>query len=165
MYVEEKPVDPFSEKGRPYLIESLSPLASGEGELEDRVSVRKAESVGCRRSVRMLGSQFVEFVRDLPENQLAAFGQGLLLLKMVPALPELLVTDHGGGLLYTSQIIRHARMEAGLSQEEFASRIGTRYRNLTPSEIGSWILNLRNLCRILNALGLRAVVYRPVVGG
>ena len=41
VYVEEKPVDPFAEKGRPYLIESLSPLAPGEGQLEERVSVRK----------------------------------------------------------------------------------------------------------------------------
>ena len=62
---------------------------------------------------------------------------------------------------YTSQILRHARLDADLSQEELAARIGTRYRNLSPAEIGPWILRQKNLCRILEALGLVAVIVRP----
>jgi hypothetical protein len=56
-------------------------------------------------------------------------------------------------------------VEAFLPQEEFAARVDTCYRNLTPADIGSWPLNLKNLCRILNALGLRAVIVRPAIKG
>ena len=250
VYVEEKPLDEYSEKGRPYLLWSFSSLPSGEGKLEDRVSLRQLPAMERKRGVKVYGSQFDEYVAGLPEKHRMGIDQGILLLKEFAELPELLVSSHGGGLYslrtsfhgyeyctffywgedemvilyasftkmvlkeqllatiaskvrklvsvfltdraaaesydgrleerfgfdgspecaaavdaalveYTSQILRHARLDADLSQEELAARIGTRYRNLSPAEIGPWILRQKNLCRILEALGLVAVIVRP----
>ena len=66
---------------------------------------------------------------------------------------------------YVSQVLREARITAGLSHEEVCTRMGlaTSIGQLTRAENGYRVLPFKYVRRILGALGLKAVVTRPVV--
>ena len=66
---------------------------------------------------------------------------------------------------YVSQVLREARIAAGLSHEEVCTRMGlaTSIGQLTRAENGCRVLPFKYVRRILGALGLKAVVTRPVV--
>ena len=62
---------------------------------------------------------------------------------------------------YCVQILYRAVAKAGYSIEEFANKSEIYYRVWDRNRLGNWILRLKNLCRIMEALDLRAVILRP----
>lgn len=62
--------------------------------------------------------------------------------------------------MYSGQILHRVWKGAGFSTEAFAEHSGTYYRVLLPNRIGDWLLRLKNLCRLLESLELRAEIVR-----
>ena len=68
---------------------------------------------------------------------------------------------------YVSQALRQARIDSGLLQEELFSRWGLKddCGNLAHAENGNRVLPYKYLYRLLDALGLKAIVVRPGLPG
>lgn len=68
---------------------------------------------------------------------------------------------------YASQTIRYARVSAGLKVEDVAQRLGLNYKvtRLSHVEDGYKVLPYKYLTRIMNALGLKAILTRPSLPG
>lgn len=68
---------------------------------------------------------------------------------------------------YVSQTLRRVRIDAGLVQEDVFSRWGFKSDcgNMTQAETGIRVLPYKYLSRLLDALGMKAVIVRPGVDG
>ncbi len=74
------------------------------------------------------------------------------------------MNDQKQFLIYTPEslgtAIRHYRQEAGLTQEELASRAGLHRTYLSELEQGKETEQLRRLLRVLNQLGVRITLQK-----
>ena len=68
---------------------------------------------------------------------------------------------------YVSQDLRLARINSGLMQEDIFSRWGLKddSGNLAHAENGNRVLPFKYLSRLLDALGLKAIIVRPSLDG
>jgi len=64
-------------------------------------------------------------------------------------MPKDIVTSHQIG-----EIIRNRRKELGLSQEQLAERVGVSYQQIQRYENGGSMLNVENIQRVAQALGI-----------
>ena len=239
VYIEESDQVSYTQKGNPYLISTLLPMAGRKMNPEARVDVQKMVCRHPERPVRIFGNQYQEFIENIAPNERELIEAGLLLISRLPELPETLVTNLGEGLYvmhtdfkgheyttffcvdgdelivlwceymrdhsrrkkklekvsvsaraclqsylegrettrlydnlpasaldsamntYCVQILYRAVAKAGYSIEEFANKSEIYYRVWDRNRLGNWILRLKNLCRIMEALDLRAVILRP----
>ena len=64
---------------------------------------------------------------------------------------------------YTSQILQDARKEAKVSQQELASRIGSTKSYISRIENGLVMPSVATFYRIMNALGMRIEILKPIM--
>ena len=76
--------------------------------------------------------------------------------------PERAKFDEEAYAFYTSQILLNARKEAKMTQSELAERINSSKSYISRIEKGSVVPSAATFYRIMNALGMRVEIVRPV---
>ena len=71
--------------------------------------------------------------------------------------------DEEAYAFYTSQILQDARKEAKVSQQELASRIGSTKSYISRIENGLVMPSVATFYRIMNALGMRIEILKPIM--
>ena len=77
--------------------------------------------------------------------------------------PERAKFDEEAYEFYTSQILLNARKEAKVTQSELAKRINVTKSYISRIEKGVITPSVATFYRIMNALGMRVEVVRPIV--
>ena len=77
--------------------------------------------------------------------------------------PERAKFDEEAYEFYTSQILLNARKEAKVAQSELAKRINVTKSYISRIEKGVITPSVATFYRIMNALGMRVEVVRPIV--
>ncbi len=80
-----------------------------------------------------------------------------------PGTPERNRFDEEAYAFYTSQILLDARKEAKVSQQELASRIGSTKSYISRIENGLVMPSVATFYRIMNALGMRIEILKPIM--
>lgn len=80
-----------------------------------------------------------------------------------PGTPERNRFDEEAYAFYTSQILQDARKEAKVSQQELASRIGSTKSYISRIENGLVMPSVATFYRIMNALGMRIEILKPIM--
>jgi len=70
--------------------------------------------------------------------------------------------DDNAYAFYTAQILHDARKEVKITQAELASRIGVNKGYISRIENGLTSPNVNTFYRIVNALGLRIEIMKPI---
>ncbi|MCF0192694.1 MAG: helix-turn-helix transcriptional regulator [Prevotella sp.] len=76
--------------------------------------------------------------------------------------PEREKFDDEAYAFYTSQLILDARKEAKITQSELASKINSTKSYISQIEHGSIIPSVSVFYRIINALGMRVEIVKPI---
>ena len=71
--------------------------------------------------------------------------------------------DENAYAFYTAQILHDARKEMKVTQAELASRIGVNKGYISRIENGLTSPNVTTFYRIVNALGMRIEIIKPIV--
>ena len=79
-----------------------------------------------------------------------------------PGTPERAKFDEEAYAFYTSQILLDARKEAKVSQSELAKRISSTKSYISRIENGLVIPSVATFYRIMNALGMRVEILKPI---
>ena len=79
-----------------------------------------------------------------------------------PGTPERAKFDEEAYALYTSQILLDARREAGMTQSELADKINVTKSYISRIEKGVITPSVATFDRIMNALGMRIEVVKPI---
>ena len=77
--------------------------------------------------------------------------------------PERAKAEEEAYAFYTSQILQDARKEAKVSQQELASRIGSTKSYISRIENGLVMPSVATFYRIMNALGMRIEILKPIM--
>lgn len=77
--------------------------------------------------------------------------------------PERAKAEEEAYAFYTSQILQEARKEAKVSQRELASRIGSTKSYISRIENGLVMPSVATFYRIMNALGMRIEILKPIM--
>lgn len=77
--------------------------------------------------------------------------------------PERAIFDEEAYNFYTGQIMLDARKEAKMTQSELAKRINTTKSYISRVEKGDIVPSVGVFYRIMNALGLRIEIVKPVM--
>lgn len=77
--------------------------------------------------------------------------------------PERTKAEEEAYAFYTSQILQDARKEAKVSQQELASRIGSTKSYISRIENGLVMPSVATFYRIMNALGMRIEILKPIM--
>ena len=77
--------------------------------------------------------------------------------------PERAKVEEEAYAFYTSQILQDARKEAKVSQQELASRIGSTKSYISRIETGLVMPSVATFYRIMNALGMRIEILKPIM--
>lgn len=77
--------------------------------------------------------------------------------------PERAKFDEEAYAFYTSQILIDARKEAKVTQSELAERINVTKSYISRIEKGTIIPSVATFYRIMNALGMRVEVVKPII--
>ena len=80
-----------------------------------------------------------------------------------PGTPERTQFDEEAYTFYTSQILLDARKEAKVSQSELARRIHATKSYISRIENGTITPSVATFYRIMNALGMRVEVVKPIM--
>ena len=80
-----------------------------------------------------------------------------------PGTPERNRFDEEAYAFYTSQILQDARKEAKVSLQELASRIGSTKSYISRIENGLVMPSVATFYRIMNALGMRIEILKPIM--
>ena len=81
----------------------------------------------------------------------------------VPGTPERAKFDEEAYAFYTGQILLEARREAKVTQSELAKRIKDTKSSISRIENGSINTSVGTFYRIMNALGLRVEIVKPLM--
>lgn len=81
-----------------------------------------------------------------------------------PGSPERLAAEEKAYAFYSGQIIRDVRKGERVTQSELASRIGTTKSYISKIENGVMTPSVSTFYRIVEALGLKVEIVRPVTG-
>lgn len=81
-----------------------------------------------------------------------------------PGTPERAKFDEEAYAFYTSQILLDARREAKITQSELAKKINTTKSYISRIENGDINPSVGMFYRIMNALGLRIEIVKPIAG-
>ena len=81
----------------------------------------------------------------------------------VPGTPERAKFDEEAYAFYTGQILLEARREAKVTQSELAKRINATKSYISRIENGSINPSVGTFYRIMNALGLRVEIVKPLM--
>ncbi len=79
-----------------------------------------------------------------------------------PGTPERAEFDEEAYAFYTGQVVLEARKEAKVTQSELAKRIGSTKSYISRIENGIIVPSVATFYRIMNALGLRIEIVRPI---
>lgn len=79
-----------------------------------------------------------------------------------PGTPERAKFDEEAYAFYTSQILLDARKAAKVSQSELAKRISSTKSYISRIENGLVIPSVATFYRIMNALGMRVEILKPI---
>ncbi|WP_418536106.1 helix-turn-helix domain-containing protein [Odoribacter laneus] len=79
-----------------------------------------------------------------------------------PGTPERAEFDEEAYAFYTGQVVLEARKEAKVTQSELAKRIGSTKSYISRIENGIMVPSVATFYRIMNALGLRIEIVRPI---
>ncbi|MCM1030346.1 MAG: helix-turn-helix domain-containing protein [Oscillibacter sp.] len=79
-----------------------------------------------------------------------------------PGSPERIAFDESAYAFYTGQILLDARKEAKITQLELARRIHTTKSYISRIENGMINPSVSTFYRIINALGLRVDIVKPI---
>lgn len=79
-----------------------------------------------------------------------------------PGTPERAKFDEEAYAFYTGQVILEARKEAKVTQSELAKRIGSTKSYISRIENGIMVPSVATFYRIMNALGLRIEIVKPI---
>lgn len=80
-----------------------------------------------------------------------------------PGTPERAKFDEEAYEFYTSQILLDARKEAKMTQSELAKRINVTKSYISRVEKGLITPSVATFYRIMNALGMRIEVVKPII--
>lgn len=80
-----------------------------------------------------------------------------------PGTPERAKFDEEAYAFYTSQILLDARKEAGVTQSELADRLSVTKSYISRIENGVITPSVATFYRIMNALGMRVEVVKPIL--
>ena len=80
-----------------------------------------------------------------------------------PGSPERAKFDEEAYEFYTSQILLDARKEAKMTQSELAKRINVTKSYISRVEKGLITPSVATFYRIMNALGMRIEVVKPII--
>lgn len=80
-----------------------------------------------------------------------------------PGTPERAKFDEEAYAFYTSQILLDARKEAKITQSELAKRIHVTKSYISRIEKGLIIPSVATFYRIMNALGMRIEIVKPIL--
>lgn len=80
-----------------------------------------------------------------------------------PGTPERAKFDEKAYAFYTSQILLDARKEAGVTQSELADRLSVTKSYISRIENGVITPSVATFYRIMNALGMRVEVVKPIL--
>lgn len=80
-----------------------------------------------------------------------------------PGTPERAKFDEEAYAFYTGQILLDARKEAKITQSELAKRVGTNKSYISKIENGTIEPGVGLFFRIIDALGLRIEIVKPVI--
>ena len=81
----------------------------------------------------------------------------------MPGTPERAKFDEEAYAFYTSQILLDARKEAKVTQSELAKRINATKSYISRIENGSINPSVSTFYRIMNALGFRIEIVKPIL--
>lgn len=79
-----------------------------------------------------------------------------------PGTSERAKFDEEAYAFYTGQVLLEARKEAKVTQAELAKRIGSTKSYISRIENGVMIPSVATFYRIMNALGLRIEIVKPI---
>jgi ribosome-binding protein aMBF1 (putative translation factor) len=79
-----------------------------------------------------------------------------------PGTPERAAAEEQAYSLYSGQIIRDARKSENVTQAELAVKIGATKSYISKIEHGSMTPSVSTFYRIINALGLKVEISRPL---
>ena len=79
-----------------------------------------------------------------------------------PGTPERVEAEEQAYAFYSGQILRNARKEEKVTQEELANRIGTTKSYISKIENGTMTPSVSTFYRIIHALGLRVEISKPL---
>lgn len=79
-----------------------------------------------------------------------------------PGTPERAKFDEEAYAFYTGQVLLEARKEAKVTQSELAKRIGSTKSYISRIENGVMVPSVATFYRIMNALGLRIEIVKPI---
>lgn len=79
-----------------------------------------------------------------------------------PGTPERAKFDEEAYAFYTGQVLLEARKEAKVTQSELAKRIGSTKSYISRIENGIMVPSVATFYRIMNALGLRIEIVKPI---
>lgn len=79
-----------------------------------------------------------------------------------PGTPERGQFDEEAYAFYTGQVLLEARKEAKVTQLELAKRIGSTKSYISRIENGMMVPSVATFYRIMNALGLRIEIVKPI---
>ena len=79
-----------------------------------------------------------------------------------PGTPERAEFEEEAYAFYTGQVVLEARKEAKVTQSELAKRIGSTKSYISRIENGILVPSVASFYRIMNALGLRIEIVRPI---
>lgn len=79
-----------------------------------------------------------------------------------PGTPERAKFDEEAYAFYTGQVVLEARKEAKVTQSELAKRIGSTKSYISRIENGIMVPSVATFYRIMNALGLRIEIVKPI---
>ena len=132
------------------------------GCLDEKHRRHKASGTGNMPVVRALRWQHV--IGELPGDNYDVILDGLF---GASGSTKREVMEMRACACYVSQDLRLARINSGLMQEDIFSRWGLKddSGNLAHAENGNRVLPFKYLSRLLDALGLKAIIVRPSLDG